>query len=53
MKIEYRYQVITQGSSYAVTYDGTSAADAMAAWSKAISDGAEYVTIEALRNREA
>jgi hypothetical protein len=32
-------------------YDGTDAADAMAAWSKAISQGIEYVTLEALRDR--
>jgi hypothetical protein len=29
-------------------YDGTDAADAMAAWSKAVSDGNEYVTLESL-----
>jgi hypothetical protein len=30
----------------------TDAAEAMAAWSKGITDGAEYVVIEALRVRE-
>lgn len=32
-------------------YRGTDIADAMAAWSKGIEDGAEYVVIEALRER--
>jgi hypothetical protein len=31
----------------------TTAADAMAAWSKAITDGAEYAVIEALRVKPA
>lgn len=34
-------------------YNGPDAADAMAAWSKAISEGAEYVVLEALRERRA
>ena len=34
---------------YRNVYQGTSVPDAMAAWSKAISDGAEYVMLEALR----
>lgn len=29
-------------------YDGTDAADAMAAWSKAVSEGYEYVTLESM-----
>jgi hypothetical protein len=32
-------------------YNGDQAADAMAAWSKAITDGAEYATLEALRDQ--
>ena len=48
--IEYRHQVIVQGAGIYVTrYDGTDHADAMAAWSKAIQDGVEYVTLESLR----
>lgn len=46
--MQYRHQVITQ-SPYTVVYDGTDIADAMAAYSKAISDGVEYVTLESLR----
>lgn len=34
-------------------YNGADAADAMAAWSKAVTDGAEYVVLEALRERPA
>ena len=34
-------------------YYGPDAADAMGAWSKAISQGIEYVTLEALRDRPA
>jgi len=32
-------------------YNGTDAAEAMAAWSKAITDCNEYVVLEALRER--
>lgn len=35
-----------------VKYNGEQAADAMAAWSAAITDGYEYVVIEALREEE-
>jgi hypothetical protein len=49
--ITYRYLVETDGPSQARRrYDGTDAADAMAAWTKAILDGVEYVTLEALRD---
>ena len=50
--VVYHYLVETGGSGPARRrYDGTDAADAMAAWSAAILDGAEYVTLEALRER--
>jgi hypothetical protein len=46
----YHYLVETaEGSRYLRLYDGVNAADAMAAWSKAITETAEYVTLEALR----
>lgn len=48
----YRHQVIEQGTGiYRTLYDGTDLADAMAAWSKAIEDGVEYVTLESLRRK--
>jgi hypothetical protein len=51
--MQYRYQVIEQGTNiYRTHYEGTDAADAMAAWSKCISEGAEYVTLEALSIKE-
>jgi hypothetical protein len=47
----YRYLVETNGRFPARRqYDGTDAADAMAAWSKAIQEGVDYVTLEALRD---
>lgn len=47
---EYRYLVeANAGSNRGRLYDGTDVADAMAAFSKAISDGVVYVTLEALR----
>lgn len=47
---EYRHQVIEQGTGiYRTLYDGNDAAEAMAIWSKAISDGVEYVTLESMR----
>lgn len=47
----YRHMVDVQGdgSKYRKLYDGTDAADAMAAWSAAIQAGEEYVTLESLR----
>ena len=33
-------------------YNGDQVADAMAEWSKAVSEGAEYIVIEALREVE-
>ena len=48
----YHFRVESDGSHGLKTrYDGTDAADAMAAWSKAISQGTEYVILEALRDR--
>lgn len=45
----YYHQVIEQGpGTYRKLYEGHGHADAMAAWSKAISDGVEYVTLESL-----
>lgn len=38
-------------SKHVKAYDGNDAAEAMAAWSRGISDGHEYVTLEALRDR--
>ncbi len=52
-RITYRYLVDSGAGNRGRLYDGTDAADAMAAWSKAISQGVEYVTIEALRDRPA
>ena len=49
-KIEYRHRVDKDGVRPGrLLYDGTDAADAMAAWSKAIQDGVRYVTLESLR----
>ncbi len=36
---------------YRKLYDGTDIPDAMAAWSKAVSEGVEYVMLEALADR--
>lgn len=47
----YRFLVDVDGGGVTrrhQAYDGEDAADAMAAWSKAISAGVEYVTLEAL-----
>lgn len=41
----------TAPSRHVTAYRGNDAAEAMAAWSKGISDGHEYVTLEALRER--
>jgi len=46
----YRYMVDTQNPGHIKMYDGTDVADAMAAFSKSISDGVEYVTLEALHD---
>ena len=46
----YRHQVVTQEPGYVVVYDGPDAADAMAAWSKAVGDrSVGYVTLESLQ----
>ena len=45
---EYHHLVDTQGNRGRL-YAGPDAADAMAAWSAAITAGAEYVTLESLR----
>lgn len=46
----YRYLVETDGPGEARRrYDGADAADAMGAWSAAITEGVAYVTLEALR----
>jgi hypothetical protein len=48
---EYRHLVEVDGGppkSRGRLYDGPDAADAMAVWSKAIADGALYVTLESL-----
>lgn len=50
--VKYHIQVdavADPGKPYEKLYDGTSIPDAMAAWSKGISDGKEYVMLEALR----
>ena len=49
--MSYHYLVDANAGNRGRLYDGTDAADAMAAWSKAISRGVEYVTLEALRDR--
>lgn len=47
---EFRYLVETSGlGQHERLYDGTDVADAMAAFSRAISDGVEYVALEGLR----
>jgi hypothetical protein len=38
---------------YRTLYDGDDPADAMAAWSEAVTGGAEYVMLEALRKDDA
>lgn len=48
--MSYHYLVDADAGNRGRLYDGTDAADAMAAWSKAISRGVGYVTLEALRN---
>jgi hypothetical protein len=48
--MSYHYLVDALPGNRGRLYSGTDAADAMAAWSKAISRGVEYVTIEALRD---
>jgi hypothetical protein len=50
----YNYYVSKseQPHGHQTLYNGLDAADAMAAWSKAVSDGAEYAVLEALRERE-
>ena len=46
----YHHQVVTQEPGYVVVYDGPDAADAMAAWSKAVGDrSVGYVTLESLQ----
>ena len=45
----YNYLVDSSAGNRGRLYDGPDVADAMAAFSKAISDGVEYVTLEALR----
>lgn len=42
---------VNEGSKYQKLYDGSDITDAMASWSQAISDGREYVTLEALRKQ--
>jgi uncharacterized protein (DUF736 family) len=53
--VTYSFRVETDDARlkprHRLRYDGIDAADAMAAWSKAISQGIEYVTLEALRDR--
>jgi hypothetical protein len=48
--VSYHYLVDSSAGNRGRLYSGTDAADAMAAWSNAISQGVEYVTIEALRD---
>ena len=57
---EYQYEVsvdhlgdVTSGEPPRARMTFEDAADAMAAWSKGITDGAEYVVIEALRAEPA
>lgn len=47
--MKYTYYV---SSGKRTVYSGPDAADAMAAWSKAVTDGTEYVFLEALRAME-
>jgi len=49
--ITYMHRVEVDGPSKTrKRYDGPDAADAVAAWSQAIEEGAEYVTLESLRD---
>ena len=51
MATTYMHRVEVDGPSETrKRYDGPDAADAMAAWSQAIEEGAEYVTLESLRD---
>jgi hypothetical protein len=50
--VTYNYYVDrTDGSKHTGLYNGPDAADAMAAWSRAVTAGHEYVMIEALREK--
>lgn len=49
--IDYSYYVSAHASGVLTTlYNGKDAADAMAAWSEAITAGVEYVFLEALKD---
>lgn len=50
IKPGYHYLVDSNAGNSGRLYDGTDAADAMAALNEAISRGVEYVTLEALRD---
>ena len=48
------YLIVDQNDDdkpYVNLYKGSNVADAMATWSKAISEGADYVMFEALKER--
>jgi len=45
------YHMRTSTTWHHNSYDGTDVADAMADFSRLVSEGAEYVTIEALKER--
>jgi len=52
--MNYNYYVSASDGrdrNYAVKYNGGDAADAMAAWSKAITDGATYIVLEAIEEQ--
>lgn len=50
---EYRYIVEKYGLHNYRLYDGTNEAEAVATWSKAISEGIDYVSLEALKPARA
>jgi hypothetical protein len=55
MKYWYRVDAdkgVALEGSYRKLYAGHDVADAIAAWSKAVSDGEEYVMLEALREHQ-
>lgn len=54
MSEKYTYYVdVSEGDEHASAYRGPDAADAMASWSRAVTEGREYVALEALRERVA
>lgn len=49
MRFSYHVTAHYASAGLRVLYDGGNTTDAMAAWSNAVSEGVEYVFLEALR----